>query len=187
MATAARPDAPPSTIYHLTGPTGVRKILLAVLLGLVIAAAAVTAIGYALPQGHVASREATFRAAPPAVFGAISDVARYPEWRSDLTKVDLLASSPLKWREHSGSDAIAFEATEFRPPDLLQVRIADEGLPFGGTWTYELFPDGAGTRLKITERGEVYNPIFRFVSKFIIGHTSTLETYLADLQRRLTS
>jgi len=38
-----------------------------------------------------------------------------------------------------------------------------------------------GTLLTITEDDEVYNPIYRFVSRFIIGHTQTIDSYLNDL------
>ncbi len=162
-----------------------KKFVLAAVVGIVTMVLCVTVVGYLLPQSHVAALEGTFAAAPAVVFDTIADVARYPEWRSDLASVELLSTSPLRWREHSGSDTLTFEAVETKRPDLLQVRIADTGLPFGGTWTYELTPDGSGTKVKITERGEVYNPIFRFVSRFIIGHTSTIETFLAALHRRL--
>jgi hypothetical protein len=64
------------------------------------------------------------------------------------------------------------------------VKIADPKLPFGGTWTYEVIPSEGGTRLRITERGEVYNPIFRFISHFIIGQTRTMDEYLAALGRK---
>jgi hypothetical protein len=64
------------------------------------------------------------------------------------------------------------------------VRIADPDLPFGGTWTYELKQEESGTRVTITERGEVYNPIFRFMSRFVFSHTATLERYLAALRAR---
>jgi len=162
-----------------------KKLVVATLIVFVVLVAGVTAIGYALPQGHVASREGTFEAAPSEVFDTIVDVARYPDWRTDISRIDVLSDAPRTWREHSGGDAITFATVDSRRAELLQVRIADPELPFGGTWTYELAPAGAGTRLTITERGEVYNPIFRFVSRFVIGHTATLDTYLADLHRRL--
>ena len=162
-----------------------QKALLATVTVLAALIGAVTGVGYALPQAHVASREATFDAPPDAIFATIIDVARYPDWRTDVSSVEMLSNTPARWREHSGSDAITFETVESRRPELLQVRIADPHLPFGGTWTYELASAGPSTRLKITERGEVYNPIFRFVSRFIIGHTATLDAYLADLRRRL--
>jgi hypothetical protein len=71
------------------------------------------------------------------------------------------------------------------PPRRMVTRIADPDLPFGGGWTFELEPaDGpqGGTSVRITEDGEVYNPVFRFVSRFVLGHTRSMERYLADLQ-----
>jgi hypothetical protein len=162
-----------------------KKLFLFTILGLLVVVIVMTAVGYALPQGHVASREATFAVPAAAVFGAVSDVARYPEWRTDLSRVDLLQSDPLRWREHSGGDAVTFEVLESKRDERFKVRIADADLPFGGTWTYELLPEATGTRLRIIENGEVYNPVFRFLSKFVLGHTATIERYLADLERRL--
>jgi hypothetical protein len=68
------------------------------------------------------------------------------------------------------------------PPRALVTRIADPKLPFGGTWTYEISspPDG-GSQLRITEDGEIYNPIFRFVSRFVLGYSRTQEEYLQAL------
>jgi hypothetical protein len=79
-------------------------------------------------------------------------------------------------------EAIAFAAEEMVPNHRLVTRIVDRGLPFGGSWTYELEPSGDGTRITITENGEVYNPVFRFVSRFVMGHTATIDTYLSSLQ-----
>ena len=68
------------------------------------------------------------------------------------------------------------------PPRRMATRIVDENLPFGGRWEYEIAPDGAdASRVTITERGWVSNPIFRFVSRFVMGHTSTLNAYLRAL------
>jgi hypothetical protein len=162
-----------------------KRLLLFTVLGVLIVGIAVTAVGYSLPQAHVAMREASFSAPPGLVFAAVTDVARYAEWRTDLSKVDVLESDPLKWREHSGGDAITFEVMESKRDERFKVRIADADLPFGGSWTYELMPENSGTRLRITENGEVYNPVFRFVSRFVMGHTATIDRYLADLGRHL--
>ncbi|HJR61668.1 MAG TPA: SRPBCC family protein [Vicinamibacterales bacterium] len=143
----------------------------------------VVAVGYALPQNHVAARTATFALPADQVFAAIADVARYPAWRGEVTRVEVVRTDPLQWREHSGGDVITFEVAESRPPHHFRVRIADPDLPFGGTWTYTLAPEGSGTRLTITEHGEVYNPIFRFMSRFVFGHTATIDRFLAQLSR----
>ncbi len=158
------------------------KILIYLLLAVVILVGMITAIGYLLPQNHVASVDAVLPAPPAQVFTRISDPGRYRDWRKDVTRVEMLGSQPLKWREHAGDDPITYEVVESRPPERLVVRIADPELPFGGTWTYELKPEGTGTRLVITERGEVYNPIFRFMSRFVFSHTATMEKMVAALR-----
>jgi len=54
-------------------------------------------------------------------------------------------------------------------------------LPYGGSWSFELKPESGETRVRITEDGEVYNPLFRFVSRFVMGQTATLDAYLAAM------
>jgi hypothetical protein len=44
-----------------------------------------------------------------------------------------------------------------------------------------LQPQSQGCLLTITEEGEIYNPVFRFVSRFVIGYTATIDGYLARL------
>jgi hypothetical protein len=63
-------------------------------------------------------------------------------------------------------------------------QIADKNSPFGGAWIFELSPTSDGTRLNITERGEIYNPVFRFMSRFVFGYTRTLDTYLGNVAHR---
>lgn len=157
------------------------RILIRIAVVVVLVVALVTAIGYALPQDHVASMTRQVPMPPPAVFARITDVERYPDWRKDVERVEVMSRTPLKWREGSGGDTITFEIVESAPDRRVVSRIADPDLPFGGSWTYELQPDGTGTRVTITERGEVYNPIFRFLSRFVFGHTATMEKVLDAL------
>jgi hypothetical protein len=58
---------------------------------------------------------------------------------------------------------------------------ATPNLPFGGAWTFDIAPDANGSNLRITEDGEVYNVIFRFMARYIFGHHASIETYLKDL------
>jgi uncharacterized protein YndB with AHSA1/START domain len=157
------------------------RILVRLAVALVLLAVLITTIGYALPRDHVASASRQISLPPHRVFLRITDVERFPDWRKDVERVEVITQSPLTWREHAGGDVITFEIVASAPPERLVSRIADPDLPFGGTWTYELRPEGAGTRLTITERGEIYNPIFRFVSRFILGYTATIEGYLDAL------
>ena len=149
---------------------------------LVLVVVVVVAVGYTLPQSHVASSSARYRASPEAVWASLTDVAAYPTWRTGVTRVELLPgeNGQTEWREY-GSETITFRIVEKDPPRRLVTRIADEGLPFGGRWIYELAPLDSGTRLTITEQGEIYNPVFRFVSRFVLGYTSTMDDVLRAL------
>ena len=161
------------------------RIVILVLGGLVALVLLVIAIGFALPIAHVATRDTRLAAPPERVFGVLRDVEKYPAWRSDVERVEVLATVPaLRWRERGDND-ITFEMETVEAPRRIVTRIADRSLPFGGSWTYELSPQDGGTRLAITENGEVYNPLFRFMSRFVFGHTATLEQYLADLEEHL--
>ena len=154
--------------------------------GLAVIVAAVLVIGSSLPQNHTATRSARLSAPPDSVWALVTNVEQYPEWRTGVDSVERLtsASGQLAWREVSGSDRLTYEAATVEPPSHFVARITDDGLPFGGSWDYRIEPDGSGSRITITENGEVYNPVFRFVSRFVMGHTATLDKYLTDLSAR---
>lgn len=88
------------------------------------------------------------------------------------------------WVETSDSGTIPFETLVSQPPSKLVIRIADPKLPFGGTWTYEITPVAGGSRLRIREDGEVYNPVFRFLTRFVFGYYGTMDTYLKSLAKK---
>ena len=157
--------------------------LLAVVVGLGLF---VVIVGYLLPVKHVAVVSARVPATPEQVWGALTDVAAYPKWRGDVASVEMLPadSGHVAWRERGKNDAISFAIEQAEPPRRLVTRITDKSLPFGGGWEYEVAPDGAGSRVQNTEHGEVYNPVFRFVSRFIMGHSATASAYLKALGAR---
>jgi hypothetical protein len=116
------------------------------------------AVGAAQPVAHVASRSETFAASPEQLWD--------------------LALAAFR-RTNDGSYAIV----EQDRPRRLVTTIVDEKLPYGGSWTYELAPAAGGTTLTVIERGDVYNPVFRFVSRYVIGHTRTLDAYFANVRK----
>ena len=61
-------------------------------------------------------------------------------------------------------------------------RIADPGA-WGGQWEIDLAAAGDVCRVTISEDGWVANPVLRLISKYLIGHTRTIDIYLADLAR----
>ncbi len=142
-------------------------------------------IGMVLPKNHVARAEATVAASPAHVAAIVRDVERQPSWRDSVDAIEIVSREDgvLRYVERSGGDAILFDFREQRRDSLFRSTIADPDLPFGGSWTIVLAPVLSGTRVAIEERGTVTNPIFRFFSRFVFGHDSTMKAYLADLEQ----
>ena len=163
------------------------RIALYVVAGLVALVFINVGVGYMLPQNHTASREVTVPASADKLFALITTPADYPKWRSDVDSVEILppASGKEMFRELGDNGPLLMRVEERVPSTRLVTVIADTTLPFGGKWTYEIEPSGTGTKLRITENGEVYNPVFRFMSRFVFGHTATMDKYLADAEKAL--
>lgn len=162
-----------------------KKWLLILVGGVALLVVLVLVIGAMLPREHSASRSAVYQRPPGEVWEAITGVDAMPEWRSDVDRVEHLPhrdGNPV-WQETGTYGSMPMEQIEAVPRRRLVLRIADPALPFGGTWTYELEPADGGTRLTITEDGHVDNVVFRFMSRFVFGYTSTMEGYLRDLGR----
>ncbi|HEU4426138.1 MAG TPA: SRPBCC family protein [Pilimelia sp.] len=159
--------------------------LILIVVGVAVAVvAAVAVIGLLLPKAHTAARSARLGQSPETVWAALTDIDDYPTWRPDVRRVERLSDEDgrPRWREHGSNGKIAFEVVESVAPSRLVSRIADPRLPFGGSWTYVVTPTGdGGSTVTVTEDGEVYNPIFRFVSRFVTGHTATMDKYLKAL------
>jgi uncharacterized protein YndB with AHSA1/START domain len=156
--------------------------------GAVVALIALVAIvGALLPETHQARRTAVLAAPPDSVWAVVRDFGSYAAWWPDVRQMTRLPDRDGHevWRQTLLAGAAPIEIVEVAPPRRLVARIADEDLPFGGTWTYELEPASSGTRLTVTEDGVVYNPMFRFVARFITGYAGTIESYERALARRV--
>ena len=146
----------------------------------------ITLIGWALPKAHTATREARFHQPPEVIWKTITDIDAMPAWRQGLKSVKRLPNQnglPF-WVETLDSGTIPLETLDSQPPSKVVVRIADPQLPFGGTWTYEITPIPAGSNLRIREDGEIYNPIFRFLARFVFGYSGSIDTYLKSMAKR---
>ena len=146
----------------------------------------ITLVGWLLPKAHTVTREARFRQPPEVIWKTIIDIDAMPAWRQGLKSVKRLPDKNglPAWVETSDSGTIPFATVLAEPPAKLIVRIADPQLPFGGTWTYEITPAPGGAALRIREDGEVYNPVFRFLARFVFGYSGTIDTDLKAMSRK---
>jgi uncharacterized membrane protein len=158
-------------------------VVAAVVAVLILLIVIVLAIGSRLNPNHVASRSIVLHRSPDDVYAVVRDFAQHPKWRKDMKSVEVLGviDGHLQFRENGGRDAVTYEVLEDVAGQRLVTRIVNRDLGYSGSWEYVFAPAANGSRLTITEKGEVSNPLFRFMSRYIFGHTATIDTYLTSL------
>ena len=114
--------------------------------------------GLATPREHVVARTMVVPASIDAVWPVVRDSVQ------------------------QGSVAFAVK-TENAPRALVADRLDDNMQP-ADSWTWAMQPDGDGTRITITQRGSVENPVVRFIATYA-GHTRHLDRYLRELAKQL--
>ena len=151
--------------------------------GILVVVVIVTYVGgMLLPRTHTASVEGVVGKSPIEVAAILRNVRNYPDWR-DVVVTDVAQSgAAVDYVEIVNKDRIAFRLTEPILDQEFLVTMTDPSLPFGGTWTIKLTPQGSGsTRVDIREDGEVRSPIFRVFAHFVFGYTASMKTYLEKL------
>lgn len=164
------------------------KKLLWFVLGLLVVVLVVPfVIGSSMPRDHVATMSIPLKTPPDRVWAVVSDFAGAAAWRKELKSVraEPPSGGAVRFTESSSFGDVTFEVVTQDPPMRQVVRIVDEDQPFGGAWTWELVPNGSGTRLTITEAGFVKNPMFRFMGALFRSPTDTLRDYLKALAAHL--
>lgn len=166
------------------------RVLLIIAIALIttfaVAVIIVLVIGSRLPATHIASRSIRLGQPPQNVYTVVRDFGSAADWRPDVKTVEMMGdeNGVVRFRENGGNGVINYELVEDVPAERIVTRIADRDLGYAGSWTYEFTPDGEGSLVTITEDGEVSNIFFRFMSRYVFGHTSTLDAYLKALAAR---
>ena len=161
---------------------------LLMILGVVVAVIVVLVIvmlviGSRLPQQHVASRAIRLNRSAADAYAVVRDFEHSAKWRSDVKSVEMRGAvdGHLQFREHGSNGTVTYELLDDVPGQRFVTRIVDRDLGYSGQWEYVISPAGDGSVLTITERGEVSNPLFRFMSRYLFGHTATIDAYLKAL------
>ena len=166
------------------------KLLIYIVVGIVVAivllVGVIALIGSRLPKTHTASRSILLHQSPMRVYAVVRDFESTPGWRSDVERVSVQQgpSGLVQLREQGKNGVVNYELTEDVPNQRLATRILDTDLRYSGKWTYVFKPEDGNTRLIITEDGEVSNVFFRLMSRYVFGHTGTIDSYLTSLAKR---
>ena len=158
-----------------------------ILAGVVIAAllGAAFVAGTRLPVQHSASATERFDVSVETLWAAATDYRGYPLWRTEVDAVERLPDleGQVAWEETGGTGEITVLIEESVRPTRFVIRIADEVArrAFGGTWTFTFRAEGNASELTIREDGEIYNPLFRFLAHYVVGHDRAIRRFLDDL------
>jgi hypothetical protein len=134
------------------------KWILMALVAVAVVFAVIAAIGATLPRNHVATRSLALRRPAEEVWLAIMQA--------------------------TAASGVPVDVVESDPPRRQVTRVKDTEENFGGTWTITITPSPAGSTLTITEDGWVGNPIFRFVSRYVMGHHATMDGMLKEVAKQ---
>ena len=161
-------------------------IVIGVIAGIALLAGVIALIGSRLPKAHTASRSVLLHQSPDQVYAVVRDFASAPNWRSELKRIEVQTQpgQRMHFREEGKNGTVNYELAEDVPSQRMVTRILDTDLGYSGKWTYVFVPDNGGTRVTITEDGEVSNVLFRFMSHYVFGQTATLDGYLTSLAKR---
>ena len=155
------------------------------------AVAAMTLLGWLMPSRYVTSQSFLLPVPVSDVWTALGDYPGQLAWRRGLTAVDRLPDegSTEVWHERFGRSATRSRTIEALSPNWLVRQSDDEAESIRRRWEFALEPviSPRNTRITLTERGEIHNPLRRFVVRFITGQSRIMKNYLRDLAGRFNA
>ncbi len=157
------------------------KMIVYILIAPVLLVAGLYGWGLVLPEEHVVEVSREIWVAPDVLFARLIAFEEHPKWRRDVKSVvyDRVAQRVV---EKSSMGELPYRVLKVEAARLLETEIdGGRSLGFGGTWRFHLAPAGGGTTLTITERGQVYSPMFRVMGKLFFAPEKTAKNYLEDL------
>jgi hypothetical protein len=157
------------------------------LVGLVVVVlGAMAVIGACLPREHVAARSAVIAQPPATVWRVVAEHAAETTWRPELRAIERVGDRDGRpaWVEtYGGGRRITLVDQESDAPRRLVRRVVDGEGALDGSREIVLAPDGSGTRVTLTERGVIGNPIARCAARFLVGFTRAPDAWLRALAR----
>ena len=149
----------------------------------IVAAGGVYMYGRSLPREHTVRSTVTIVSPPDTVFNVIRNIGTTNTWWSDMKSSRRLTSGRGEmWEENMGSAGMMKVMISRVVPgkSMVHTIVAEEGQGWGGTWTYQVDPTGAGTEVTITEAGYIDSPFYRVLMK-LRGKHRTVDSYLTSL------
>lgn len=167
----------------------VTLVKIAVLLALlpILAGLGFCAYGHSKPVGHTASGSELIHALPEEVFALEADIKKRPEWLELVKEVrdykeneDGTASWLEVWNDGNEFD---MKLSAIVPNKMLRLEIQDRNEVFNGSWTLEFEAVDGGTKVTITEQGNIPNAFVRGMFHVVASPDDTLKQHLQILKQ----
>lgn len=156
--------------------------------GLIAPFALVALFGCFLPRRHTVARSIVLKQRPETIWETVTSIERLPGWWPPCFMVERLPDRDGRpvyrqsFMQGRRKHSITVEVTEAIEPTRFVTTIV--GGPFRGSWVYDIQPEGSGTKLTLTEHGEVANPFIRTMFKLTVNKTQFVDSYLICLGRK---
>lgn len=165
-----------------------KKYLIWAVAGALALAGFVWLSGFLLPLKHEAGASLKLKAAPEAVWAVLTAVENYPEWRSDVAGCQVISGAPeLSWKESDARGMVmVHSAGPGRNAEKWVDKVVRGDLRQNGERVYLIIAESdGGSRIAVTERMELRDPLARFQARFVIGYAEHPKRMLEDLRKRL--
>lgn len=145
--------------------------------------------GTRVPRRHVATVSAALPGAAIETWKIVSDLGAWPMWHAEVQRTERVPQAASEtWRLFQRGRALPVRVVERRAPangaaGVFVTEIADAGLPFGGTWRWEILDTARGVEVTVTEDGFIDSALFRALAHRWLGYTRTAEGMLRALAR----
>ena len=134
--------------------------------------------------------ERTYNAPIEKVWKAITDKEQMKQWYYDIDEFKPEPGFEFQFEGNNEDRCYVHlcKVTEVIPERKLQYSWRYQGHEGNSFVTWELFPEGTGTRLKLTHEGlETFPPIADFAKKnFVAGWTAIIGTNLKNFVEKIT-
>lgn len=156
-------------------------------IGSAVAVVAVYAFGETLGVTHDATVATVVPGAPEAVFAALAEPSARREWAPHVARVGRVEDAPdgrSTWRElDEHDDRFEFVVVSDTFPTFEIAAAKPEEIGMAATWTWTVAPSGSATEVRLRERGDIANPLFRGVWGLRTGAYGQIERDLGAFGR----
>ena len=144
------------------------------------------AYGSSVPEAHTASGSEVIKADIDDVFAMQADVQKHPEWHDLVAEIkdykeeeDGTASWHEVWKD---GNEFGMKRTAYIEGKLIRVQIEDKAEVFNGSWTFDFEEVEGGTKVTITENGNIPNAFIRGMYHLTTEPDQTLKEHLKRMK-----